>query len=93
MTSVDVRTQLVNALEIDLIGPGKGSALASEVLPQAPSRWYLTGFIVPLDAGEEQRMDETVSEEVGTANDAGDRDDAGTPELAAARRAFFPSGP
>lgn len=51
MTSADVRIQLVSALETDLIGPGKGSALESEVLPQAPSRWYLTGFLVPLDAG------------------------------------------
>jgi len=91
VTSADVRIQLVSALETDLIGPGKGSALESEVLPQAPSRWYLTGFLVPLDAGEEQRMDETVAEEVGTANDAGDPDDASTPEPAALRRAFFPS--
>ena len=26
-------------------------------LPQAPSRWYLTGFLVPTDADEGQRFD------------------------------------
>lgn len=45
---IDVRDQLVEALRLDLIGPENGSELETEVLPQAPSRWYLTGFLVPL---------------------------------------------
>src|SRR5437868_1615374 len=91
MQAVDVRRQLVDALALDLIGPGKASPLETEVLSQRPSAWYLTGFLVPIDAGEDQRADETGSEEISQANDAGDLDDANTPEPAAARRAYFPS--
>ena len=54
MTPVEVRHQLVQTLGIDLVGPDCGSELLNEILPQAPSRWYLTGFLVPIDADEEQ---------------------------------------
>ncbi len=49
---VEVRSQLVDALRLDLVGPDNGSDLEAEILPQAPFRWYLTGFLVPLEAGE-----------------------------------------
>ena len=62
MKPVEVRSKLVDALGLDLIGPDRGSEHAAEVLPQAPSRWYLTGFLVPLDAAEVQQADETASE-------------------------------
>ena len=89
---VDVRRQLVNALRLDLVGPAKGSELGTEVLNQAPSRWYLTGFLVPLGAGEDQRVDETSNDEIdGAGDEAGGTDDASPPERPAARRAFLPS--
>jgi len=91
MTSVEVRHQLVNALSLDLVGPSQGSTLEAEVLSQRPSTWYLTGFLVPFGAGEEQRADETSNEEVGRGNDAGDLDEASSSEPASARRAFLPS--
>ena len=59
MTPAEVRQELVDALKLDLVGPENGTDLEAEVLPQAPSRWYLTGFLVPLEAGEAQRADET----------------------------------
>jgi len=89
--SVQIRAELVRALELDLVGPGPGDALAEEVLPQAPSRWYLTGFLVPLDAPPEERSDETNQESLDALTDAGGTDDAAPPEPAAARRAYFPS--
>ena len=49
MTSTEVRQRLVDALRLDLIGPEPGSDLASEELPYSPSRWYLTGFLVPME--------------------------------------------
>ena len=53
--SVSVRRYLCDALRIDLVGPRSGdAALQHERLPQAPSRWYLTGFLAPGDAPEEQ---------------------------------------
>jgi hypothetical protein len=91
MTPVEVRGKLVQALGLDLIGPDRGSELLNEVLPQAPSRWYLTGFLVPIEAGEAQKADETAAEGVDELSDAGGTDDAVAPEPAAARRALFPS--
>ena len=92
MKAIEVRAQLVNALRLDLVGPENDSELATEVLPQAPSRWYLTGFLVPLEAGEAQRQDETAEEELDLlGGDSEATDDATTPEPPAARRAYFPS--
>jgi hypothetical protein len=89
MNSVDVRKQLVRTLGLDLIGPDRDSVLLSEVLPEAPSRWYLTGFLVPIDADEAQKSDEAAAEGVDEVSDPGGTDDAATPEPAAARRADF----
>ncbi len=47
MESIEVRQRLVEPLLLDLVGPFPGSPLESETLPQTPSRWYLTGFLVP----------------------------------------------
>ena len=91
MNSIEIRQDLVDALRLDLIGPDNGSALEREILPQAPSRWYLTGFLVPLEADEAQRSDETATESVDELNDSGGADDAQTPEPVTAKRAFFPS--
>jgi hypothetical protein len=92
MTSVDVRRGLVDALKLDLVGPENGTDLEAEVLSQAPSRWYLTGFLVPLEAGEEQRTDEAGEDDFAlTSGEAEATDDAAPAETAAARRAFFPS--
>jgi hypothetical protein len=82
---------LVQALGLDLIGPDRDSEHLAEVLPEAPSRWYLSGFLAPQDAAEEQRMEETSGEGLDQQNDASGPDDSPTPEPAAARRAFFPS--
>src|SRR5436305_8545842 len=91
MKPVEIRRELVHALGLDLIGPDRDSPLLTEVLPQSPSRWYLTGFLVPIDAGEEQKVDESAVEGVDELSDSGGGDDATTPEPAAARRAVFPS--
>ncbi len=91
MTSAEVRSHLVGTLGLDLIGPDRGSELLNEVLPQSPSRWYLTGFLVPIDADEDQKADETAGEGVDALDTGGGTDDDNTPEPAAARRAFFPS--
>ena len=93
MLPSDVRKQLVEALRLDMVGPDPTRNLGrpDEVLPQAPSRWYLTGFLVPLDAGDEQRVEETSAEEMDEAGDARGGDDGTTPEPVAARLAYMPS--
>src|SRR5262249_32696170 len=62
-----------------------------EVLPQSPSRWYLTGFLVPLDAAPEDKRDETANDEVDQAGEHGGTDDDTAPERPAARARYFPS--
>lgn len=85
------RTHLVNALHLDLVGPQEGLGSAVEVLPQAPSRWYLTGFLIPLDSDATHRAAADGNDELDSGHDAAGGDDGATPEPAAARQRFFPS--
>jgi hypothetical protein len=91
MLPVEVRSHLVEALGLGLIGPDRNWELVGEVLPQAPSRWYLTGFLVPFDAEEDQKSDEAADKNVDEFGKGAGVDDDAAPEPAAARRAFFPS--
>lgn len=92
MKSVEVRGKLVDALRLDLVGPDEQLGDSKEVLPQAPSRWYLTGFLVPLGAKAEQRADETADDDLDDAGEGGgEGDDAVGAEKAAARQRYFPS--
>ena len=91
MTPVEVRSQMVEALQLDLIGPQNGNGDSIEVLPQHPSRWYLTGFLVPFDAGEKQAHDEDAGDEIDGAGERGGTDDDVSPERAAASKTRFPS--
>jgi len=60
-------------------------------LPQRPSTWYLSGFLVPIDAEPDQRADEQADDEMDEVGDSGGLDDAVTPEPAAARVRYLPS--
>jgi len=91
MNSLEVRAELVRALRLDLVGPEPDDdGLAREALSQPPSRWYLTGFLVPYEAEAGEREDETSNEQLDLGV-AGAGDDEATPEAASARRAFLPS--
>ena len=90
MPSVEIRTQLVEALQLDLVGPQNGNGDSIEVLPQHPSRWYLIGFLVPFDAGESQAHDEDAGDEIDGAGERGGTDDDVSPERAAASKTRFP---
>ena len=91
--SVEVRERLVEALNLDLIGPWGGHTLAAERLPGwvRPSNWYLTGFLIPsgtkpewsADADEEDDIDETPASS-GLAEESSE-------ERKAAKKGFFPS--
>jgi hypothetical protein len=98
MTPVEVRQRLTDALRLDLVGPGevlgpenRVLGQADEILPQRPSTWYLTGFLVPIDAEPEQKADEQSTEEVDELSDSKGLDDAVAPEPAAARVRYLPS--
>ena len=75
MKSTDVRSQLIDALRLDLVGPMGSWGNPTETLPQAPSRWYLTGFLVPTEADESQRVDPTSNDELDQAAEPAGVDD------------------
>jgi hypothetical protein len=91
MTSVEIRSKLVEALQLDLVGPGNGHAFAHELLPESPTRWYLTGFLVPSDAPLEQRIDETATEQIDSGGSDSGGDDAVEIDRGPARRSILPS--
>ncbi len=86
-----VRRELVDALQLDIVGPSNDHAFARELLPESPSRWYLTGFLVPSEAPAEQKTDETSVDEIDAGGDTEGTDDATAPDPTAARRKFLPS--
>jgi hypothetical protein len=94
-TSADVRAKLIETLQLDLVGPSPGHPLEAEQLweSEPPSRWYLTGFLVPSEAPESQRHDpeaeEVLDAVVGSEEGAGDDDTE--PDRAPARKVFLPS--
>lgn len=93
MTPESIRAQLVNALHADLIGPflSEGHAGAGEeVLPLAPSRWYLTGFLAP-QSGRLPDVDDEDSQEGGEEGTESKAEDAGTHEPDTKRRQHFPA--
>jgi hypothetical protein len=93
LDSLEVRSRLVAALNLDLIGPGIGHELAEERLPGwvRPSNWYLTGFLIPTGTPPEKAADadedddvEAIPEEAGLAEESSE-------DRKAAKKGFFPS--
>ena len=80
MTAEAVRGNLLHALRRDLIGPlpdAPDDDLAREKLGEQPSRWYLTGFIAPVqdaapakDARGAADPDDLLSDEADTEGDS-----------------------
>ena len=90
--SAAARQYLVDALRIDLIGPRPEDAhLQDEILPQAPSRWYLTGFLVPAGTPPEQRAPEPEEEMDEVGEETSGSDDSSAPERGSGKRNFLPS--
>lgn len=91
--SVEVRARLVEALELDLVGPPAGHDLADELLPgwERPSNWYLTGFLIPTGTPVEQRGDDDESDELEVVPEAAGLSEESSEERKAAKRAYFPS--
>jgi len=91
-TASEIRATLVDALQLDLVGPTPTDAdHAEEVLTQSPSKWYLTGFLVPLGTRPEERSDDTGDDELEELGASESGEDSQTPEKASARKALFPS--
>jgi hypothetical protein len=92
MNERDVRDRLVEALRADLIGPfvPDDQAESQEVLPVAPSRWYLTGFLAPQKGRAPDTDDEDSRDELAAGPDR-QTEDAGSTEEEPKRQAHFPA--
>src|SRR5438552_9980153 len=89
-SGAEVRERLATKLRLDLIGPSQAdSALVNEILPDPPSRWYLTGFLVPVDTPPRRKARDP-QEEMDTAEQGGADDDE-TPDRSASRPRYLPS--
>jgi hypothetical protein len=71
--SVALRERLIGALKADLIGPFAPPSAsreddATEVLPQRPTRWYLTGFLTP-ETARDTLIDPATEEEPAAGDD------------------------
>lgn len=94
-TSAQVRDRLLEALRLDLIGPDPNEPghepWEAEELPSAPSKWYLTGFLVPHEAPLSARADDDI-EESGELEGVGEEDGEEQGEGEGSRRmTAFPS--
>ena len=90
MTPAAVRDRLIDALRQDLVGP----ALPDELLDQAPTRWYLTGFLAPLNARHDQRGDPDANDEADLLEPAPPAaEDNASPDRPTARNSLFPAPP
>jgi hypothetical protein len=79
-----VRGRLVETLRRDLIGPNpRDTDLADEILETNPSRWYLTGFLVPAPVDGVDEVDQP--EEIGDIATEGE--EQSEPETGPARAA------
>ncbi|WP_406694809.1 DISARM system helicase DrmA [Singulisphaera sp. Ch08] len=102
MTSSEVRDKLVEALVLDLVGPIHDPARALERLDQSPSRWYLTGFLVPRarpsndlpkdeEEDDEDLLDEDDDPVDDPTSDAHPMDDSDKAAIIISKRQVLPS--
>jgi hypothetical protein len=91
--SLEVRSSLVEALKLDLVGPCPGHALAEERLPGwvRPSNWYLTGFLIPSGTSPEKRADADEDDDLGEIPESAGLAEESSEERKAAKKGFFPS--
>ncbi|MCY4234372.1 MAG: helicase-related protein [Bacteroidetes bacterium] len=90
--SASVRDYLIHTLKLDLIGPdSEDKDHQYECVRYAPSKWYMTGFIVPSGAPTEQRAQDTEEELDEPSEPDHGSDDANVPERGSGRRLFYPS--
>jgi len=93
-TSLEVRSRLVEALKLDLVGPWAGHALAEERLQSwiRPSNWYLTGFLIPTGSPPERSADADENDDMGgEIPESAGLSEESNEERKAAKKGFFPS--
>lgn len=88
VNSANVRSSLIAALQLDLVGPNSDDTTRQEeILTQAPSKWYLTGFLAPYGS----LGDDTANDDFNDVDDNAASEDNTTPEIPCAKKPLFPS--
>ncbi|GFE72089.1 hypothetical protein [Chroococcus sp. FPU101] len=88
-TSAEVRSHLIEALHLDLVGPSPDDiAHQEEILTQAPSKWYITGFLAPYGS---PTTDDTADDEFNELDNSASSEDSVIPESTCTRKPVFPS--
>ena len=92
-SALEVRDRLTEALELDLVGPWPGHDLEREKLPGwvRPSNWYLTGFLIPRDAPDDESADDDADEDIDAAPESEGLPEENAEEHSSAKKGFFPS--
>ncbi len=91
MTSREARNDLTKTLHLDLIGPANGSAFETELLPETPTTWYLTGYLVPAGADEDQRKGDDEGDDIDEVPAVGGFDDDAPVDRSASGNNYLPS--
>ena len=93
LESVDVRERLVEALELDLVGPWAGHALANERLQGwvRPSNWYRMGFLIPSGTPPEKASDPDEDDDLSVVPASAGLPEETNEERKAAKKGYFPS--
>ncbi len=93
VSPLEVRTRLVEALKLDLVGPWKDHALTEERLPGwvRPSNWYLAGFLIPSGTPPEKSADADEDEDFELVPESAALPEESNDERKAAKKGFFPS--
>ena len=88
-SATETRASLLSALHADLVGPFDPKGSGAEILPNPPSRWYLTGFLAPQEAREIDDPDAADDGANGTITDEDESDPA--PENEPKKPPAFPA--
>ncbi|HFD17067.1 MAG TPA: helicase [Rhodospirillales bacterium] len=101
VSAAEIRERLVEALRLDLVGPGPDDRVHhEELIPRPPSRWYLTGWLESIQVPTEKEVAEEIrarreelasDEDLDSAVENPAADDSEPVERVARRGGLFPS--
>ena len=91
--SVEARERLVQAVNLDLVGPWAGHRYATERLRgwTRPSNWYLTGFLIPASTPSGAQADRDEDDDLNTVPAQSGLAEESAEESKTAKKGFFPS--
>ena len=87
------RKRLVQAVNLDLVGPWAGHRYATERLRgwTRPSNWYLTGFLIPASTPPEAKADRDEDDDLSTVPEDSGLAEESAEDRKTAKKGFFPS--